>query len=221
MGEEQRKVYDAFRKKAKDAISTGSAKAFDMLPYLTRLRQICVDPSMFYDGYKGGSAKFDELSQLIDDYLKEGHRILIFSQFVKALDNIESKLNLPCFKITGDVDSKKRHEICEKFNAGSKENIVLISLKAGGTGLNLTGADVVIHLDPWWNISAENQASDRSHRIGQTRNVEVIKLICEDSIEQRVIELQNKKKDLIDKMISNDESTVVSASIEDIKFMLQ
>lgn len=221
MGEEQRKVYDAFRKKAKDAISTGSAKAFDMLPYLTRLRQICVDPSMFYDGYKGGSAKFDELSQLIDDYLKEGHRILIFSQFVKALDNIESKLNLPCFKITGDVDSKKRHEICEKFNAGSKENIVLISLKAGGTGLNLTGADVVIHLDPWWNVSAENQASDRSHRIGQTRNVEVIKLICEDSIEQRVIELQNKKKDLIDKMISNDESTVVSASIEDIKFMLQ
>ena len=97
----------------------------------------------------------------------------------------------------------------------------MISLKAGGTGLNLTGADVVIHLDPWWNISAENQASDRSHRIGQTRNVEVIKLICEDSIEQRVIELQNKKKDLIDKMISNDESTVVSASIEDIKFMLQ
>ena len=221
MGDEQRKVYDAFRKKAKDAMSQDGAKAFDMLPYLTRLRQICVDPTMFYEGYKGNSAKFDALTELVDEYLKDGHRILIFSQFVKALENIEKKLNLPCFKITGDVDSKTRHEICEKFNAGSEENIVLISLKAGGTGLNLTGADVVIHIDPWWNVSAENQASDRSHRIGQTKNVEVIKLICEDSIEQRVIELQNKKKDLIDKMISNDESSVVGASLEDIKFMLQ
>ncbi|MGN1405750.1 MAG: DEAD/DEAH box helicase, partial [Erysipelotrichaceae bacterium] len=216
----QRKVYDAFKKQAKDAMNANGGKAFDMLPYLMKLRQICVDPGLLLENYNGEAAKLDLLMELVDDYLKEGHRILIFSQFVKALEAVERRLDIPYYKITGDTDSKVRLKICEDFNNGSKENVVLISLKAGGTGLNLTGADTVIHLDPWWNVSAENQASDRSHRIGQTRNVEVIKLICEDSIEQRVIELQNKKKDLIDRMISNDESSVVSASLEDIRFIL-
>ena len=216
----QRKVYDAFKKQAKDAMNANGGKAFDMLPYLTKLRQICVDPGLLLENYHGEAAKLDLLMELVNDYLKEGHRILIFSQFVKALEAIEKRLEIPYFKITGNTDSKIRLKICEDFNNGSEENIVLISLKAGGTGLNLTGADTVIHLDPWWNVSAENQASDRSHRIGQTRNVEVIKLICEDSIEQRVIELQNKKKDLIDRMISNDDSSVVSASLEDIRFIL-
>ena len=216
----QRKVYDAFKKQAKDAMNANGGKAFDMLPYLTKLRQVCVDPGLLLENYHGEAAKLDLLMELVNDYLKEGHRILIFSQFVKALEAIEKRLEIPYFKITGDTDSKIRLKICEDFNNGSEENIVLISLKAGGTGLNLTGADTVIHLDPWWNVSAENQASDRSHRIGQTRNVEVIKLICEDSIEQRVIELQNKKKDLIDRMISNDDSSVISASLEDIRFIL-
>ena len=99
--------------------------------------------------------------------------------------------------------------------------VFLISLKAGGTGLNLIGADTVIHLDPWWNQAVEDQATDRTYRIGQQRNVEVIKLICEDSIEKRVIELQNMKKDLIGKLISNDESSITKLSIEDLKFILK
>ena len=107
------------------------------------------------------------------------------------------------------------------FNEAEGPDVFLISLKAGGTGLNLTGADTVIHIDPWWNAAAEDQADDRTHRIGQKRNVEVIKLIAEDSIEQRFLELQEIKKDIIDKVISKDDSSVVNATIEDIAFILK
>ena len=106
------------------------------------------------------------------------------------------------------------------FNEGDGPDIFLISLKAGGTGLNLTGADTVIHIDPWWNAAAEDQADDRTHRIGQKRNVEVIKLIAEDSIEQRVLELQDMKKDIIDRVISKDDTSVANAKLEDIAFIL-
>ena len=107
------------------------------------------------------------------------------------------------------------------FNHGSGADVFLISLKAGGTGLNLTGADTVIHLDPWWNVAAENQASDRTHRIGQTKNVEIIKLIAADSIEQRVVELQDIKKEVIKQVISDDDGSVPSAKLEDIAFVLE
>ena len=106
------------------------------------------------------------------------------------------------------------------FNKDEDYKIVLISLKAGGTGLNLVGADVVIHLDPWWNYSAESQASDRAHRIGQTRTVEVIKLIAENSIEEKVVNLQNEKKELVDKVISDNDSSIKSLSIKDLKSIL-
>ena len=125
----QRKVYDAFKKQAKDAMNANGGKAFDMLPYLTKLRQICVDPGLLLENYHGEAAKLDLLMELVNDYLKEGHRILIFSQFVKALEAIEKRLEIPYFKITGDTDSKIRLKICEDFNNGSEENIVLISLK--------------------------------------------------------------------------------------------
>ena len=107
------------------------------------------------------------------------------------------------------------------FNAGTGADIFLISLKAGGTGLNLIGADMVIHLDPWWNTASEDQASDRAHRIGQTRNVEVIRLICRDSVEQKVTELQNTKKALIDALISGSDASVTSVTPEDIQFLLE
>ena len=123
-------------------------------------------------------------------------------------------------KITGQTPGEERVEITNKFNSNRRFKIVLISLKAGGTGLNLIGADTVIHLDPWWNIAAQDQASDRAHRIGQEKNVEVIKLICEDSIEQRVVELQNIKKELIASLISDDESSITNLSLEDIGFIL-
>ena len=123
--------------------------------------------------------------------------------------------------ITGDTKGEDRVKIANEFNSTRRYSIGLVSLKAGGTGLNLVGADVVIHLDPWWNLATENQATDRAHRICQERNVEVIKLISEHSVEERVVELQNIKKDLIDKVISDDDTSITSLSIEDIKFILK
>lgn len=223
MSGEQRKLYDAMRQEARKALETGG-KAFDLLPYLTRLRQICVDPGMFVENYQGGSGKMDMLTSLIPEYLEAHHRILIFSQFVKALEALEKKLNqmgIATSFLSGATSARDRVEMMDSFNNGSGIDVFLISLKAGGTGLNLTGADTVIHLDPWWNVAAENQASDRTHRIGQTRNVEIIKLIAGESIEQRVVELQDLKKEVIRQVISDDDGSVTSASLEDIAFVLE
>ena len=218
----QHKVYESLRLEAQKTLA-GGGKAFDLLPYLTRLRQVCVDPGMFLDGYTGGSGKMDLLSYLITEYLAQGHRILIFSQFVKALEGVEAMLakkNIPVYFLSGSTPAQDRMDMMDSFNNGSGTDVFLISLKAGGTGLNLTGADTVIHLDPWWNVAAQNQASDRTHRIGQTKNVEVIKLIAEGSIEQRVVELQDIKKEVIRQVISDDDGSVTSAKLEDIAFVL-
>ena len=223
MSASQRKLYEAMRMEARSRLSEGG-KAFDILPYLTRLRQVCVDPAMFAEGYSGGSGKLEMLSSLIPEYLEQHHRILIFSQFVKALESVDrllKKLGIPTYFLSGATSARDRIEMMDSFNSGSGTDVFLISLKAGGTGLNLTGADTVIHLDPWWNVAAENQASDRTHRIGQTRNVEVIKLIAADSIEQRVLELQDIKKEVIRQVISDDDGSVTSASLEDIAFVLE
>ncbi|MBQ1347976.1 MAG: Snf2 family helicase, partial [Aeriscardovia sp.] len=223
MSKGQRKVYDAMRMEARQKLEEGG-KAFDMLPYLTRLRQVCVDPGMFIEGYKGGSGKMEMLSTLIPEYLEQHHRILVFSQFVKALEAVREMLEekgIPTYFLSGDTPGKARIEMMDSFNNGSGTDVFLISLKAGGTGLNLTGADTVIHLDPWWNVAAEEQASDRTHRIGQTRNVEVIKLIADDSVEQRVVELQEIKKEIIQQVISDDDGSVTGASLEDIAFVLE
>ena len=223
MSKAQRKVYEAERLKASKMLEEGG-KAFDILPYLTRLRQICIDPSMYLETFTELSSKLELLKTMIPEYLANGHRILIFSQFVKALNSMEAvlkALGIPYYLLTGDTKAKDRISMMNDFNEGLGVDVFLISLKAGGTGLNLTGADTVIHLDPWWNVAAEDQADDRTHRIGQKRNVEVIKLIAEDSIEQRVIELQEIKKNIIDKVISNDDSSVVNATLEDIAFILK
>ena len=223
MSEEQRRIYDAMRMEARKALEEGG-RAFDLLPYLTRLRQVCVDPGMFVENYQGGSGKMSMLSTLIPEYLEAHHRILIFSQFVKALESVQTMLRaqgIDTFFLSGATPAKERVEMMDSFNNGSGTDVFLISLKAGGTGLNLTGADTVIHLDPWWNVAAENQASDRTHRIGQTRNVEVIKLIAGESIEQRVVELQDMKKEVIRQVISDDDGSVTSASLEDIAFVLE
>ena len=225
MSQEQRKLYDAFRLQAKEQLksSDGGSKIMEVLSIITRLRQICVDPSTFVDNFTGESGKITALKDIIQDKMKEGHRFLIFSQFVSALnivkDEIE-KMGIKYYMITGDTSAKERLRICNDFNKDEDYKIVLISLKAGGTGLNLVGADVVIHLDPWWNYSAESQASDRAHRIGQTRTVEVIKLIAENSIEEKVVNLQNEKKELVDKVISDNDSSIKSLSIKDLKSIL-
>ena len=223
MSKEQRKVYDAMRMEAREKLN-GGGKAFDMLPYLMRLRQVCVNPAMFLENYTGGSGKMDLLKTLIPSYLSEGHRILIFSQFVKALESVESTLStlkIPCFFLQGSTSVKDRAKMMDSFNNGNGPDVFLISLKAGGVGLNLTGADTVIHLDPWWNVAAEDQASDRAHRIGQQRNVEIIRLIADNSIEQRVVELQEIKKAVIHEVISDDDGSVTSASLEDIAYILE
>ena len=197
---------------------------FEILPYITRLRQVCVDPAMFVEEYRGGSGKMDFLREMIPEYIAAGHRLLIFSQFVKGLNSVEKILKnagIPYYLLTGATPAKERAAMTDDFNNGGEADVFLISLKAGGTGLNLTGADTVVHLDPWWNVSAENQATDRTHRIGQQRNVEVIKLIAENSIEQRVIELQQLKKDVADRMIAGDDSNVTGATLEDIAFILR
>ena len=224
MTTQQRKIYESYIYNAKESMKDSSGKdMIKILSLLTRLRQLCIHPSLFVENYNGGSGKLDALKEIITDKINDGHRMLIFSQFVSALAILKEQLEEMKIRyemITGDTEAKDRLDICNNFNNNEDIKIVLISLKAGGTGLNLIGADTVIHLDPWWNLAAQNQASDRAHRIGQTRAVEVIQLIAENSIEQRVIELQNEKKQLVEMMISDNEDSIKKLSIEDLKYLL-
>ena len=177
-----------------------------IITLLTRLRQICIDPHILYKNYEEESAKLENLIKIIKEVISNGHKILLFSSFKTALDIVEqkfSKENISSYMISGDVPAKKRQMLVDAFNK-DKTNVFLIMLKSGGTGLNLTSADVVIHLDMWWNPQAENQATDRTHRIGQTKTVEVIKLICKGTIEEKILALQEKKKVLSDKIIEED-----------------
>lgn len=228
---EQKKLYLAELKKTSNEMEEiikkeGFLKSrFKILQLLTKLRQICIDPKIIYDNYEGNSIKIDELINITKKIIENGHKILLFTSFKTALNIVNEKFNqegITTFTIDGNVTSKKRMELVERFNQDDT-NVFLIMLKAGGTGLNLTSADVVIHLDLWWNPQVENQATDRAHRIGQTNNVEVIKLICKGTIEERIIELQNKKKILSDTLIegdNRDENLISKLSEKEIKSLL-
>lgn len=209
---EQKKVYVSQLEQTKEEMDAliekeGFLKSrFKILELLTRLRQICIDPRIVFDNYTGESAKIENVVSLTKDIIKNGHKILLFTSFRTALAIVKdafTKEGITSYVIDGSVSSKKRAELVDQFNEDDT-NVFLIMLKAGGTGLNLTGADVVIHLDLWWNPQAENQATDRAHRIGQTKTVEVIKLICKGTIEEKILELQNKKKKLSDILIDGD-----------------
>ncbi|MEK6263459.1 MAG: DEAD/DEAH box helicase, partial [Clostridium sp.] len=213
MTEGQKKVYLAYLQEAKEELDENiRAKGFNkskfkVLSILTRLRQICCDPSTFIDNYNGGSGKLEALDEILENSLEEGHRILIFSQFTTVLKNISKRLDGKAIKymyLDGSTKSEKRVEMVKTFNSGDTQ-VFLISLKAGGMGINLTGADMVIHFDPWWNPAVEAQATDRAHRIGQKKTVEVIKLIARGTIEEKIFKLQQKKKAIIDSVI-NDET---------------
>ena len=222
MNKEQQKIYDAEIYKAREKMNE-STNTFDILPTLTRLRQICIDPSLYIDKYGGGSEKINTLINCIKEEIASNNKILVFSQFVGALNIIKDRLNKE--KITygiikGDTKSQERVKIAQDFNFNDVYDVLLVSLKAGGTGLNLIGANVVIHLDPWWNYAIEEQASDRAYRIGQTRNVKVLKLIVNNSIEQRVLELQKIKKEVANSIISNDDSSITNLKKEDILYIL-
>ncbi len=228
MGDEQKKVYAAYLANAKREINKNiTEKGFDksrliILSVITRLRQICCDPSIFIENFEGENGKLMALDSIIEENIGTDHRILLFSQFTSLLKNIGKHLvekNVDYMYLDGKTKMEKRGQLVKEFNGG-KGKIFLISLKAGGTGLNLTGADIVIHYDPWWNPAVEQQASDRAHRIGQKKTVEIIKLITRGTIEEKIYEIQDKKRKIINsvmKMDNIDESVILKMTEEDIK----
>lgn len=192
---------------------------FQILAQITKLREICCDPHLLYENYHGKSNKLIATIELIKNNLANGHKILLFSQFTAMLDILHenlARLRLPLFTITGSTPKTKRQEQVQKFNQMAQPGVFLISLKAGGTGINLTGADVVIHYDPWWNLAAEKQATDRAHRIGQKHSVKIYKMVTEDSIEERIIALQQKKAELADIILQNDQIANATMSKDDL-----
>lgn len=230
--DEQKKLYVAELERVKEEMekiieTEGMNKArFLILQLLTKLRQICIDPSIVYDNYKDGSNKLEQLESIVNEYIKNNHKILIFSSFKTALNIVKEKLNkakIKTYMIDGSVPAKDRIEMVDNFNNNDGVKVFLIMLKSGGTGLNLATADVVIHLDLWWNPQAENQATDRAHRIGQKNTVEVIHLITKGTIEEKILELQNKKRILSDKLIDGeirDKNILSELTKEDIKNLL-
>lgn len=220
MEEEQQKIYDAVLLQARDKIlqSNGENKIY-IFSMLTRLRQICCHPKLFMDNYEGESAKLNLTMDILQESIAGNHRILIFSQFTSMLDLLDKELDanqIRHFLLTGTTPSEERFQLVDEFNNNEEIKVFLISLKAGGTGLNLVGADTVIHYDPWWNFSAESQASDRVHRIGQKNNVQIIKMITKGSIEEKILNLQEKKKDLFNKVVSDDPNVLAKLSNEEL-----
>ncbi|ULT55563.1 DEAD/DEAH box helicase [Neobacillus drentensis] len=226
---DQKKLYAAYLAKLREDTlkhldkETIRKNRIKILAGLTRLRQICCHPGLFVDGYKGGSAKLDMLLRMVEESRMSGRRVLIFSQFTKMLELIGRNLammGLPFFYLDGQTPAQERVEICRRFNEGERD-FFLISLKAGGTGLNLTGADTVILYDIWWNPAVEDQAADRAHRIGQKNVVQVIKLVTRGTIEEKISELQDKKRHLIEEIIhSSDDQQTSLLTEEDIREIL-
>ncbi|MBY0146476.1 DEAD/DEAH box helicase [Neobacillus niacini] len=225
---EQKKLYGAYLAKLrhdtlkhldKDTLRKNKIR---ILAGLTRLRQICCHPGLFVDGYKGSSAKFEQLLRIIEEAKLAGRRVLIFSQFTKMLQLIGREMavqGMPFFYLDGQTPSEERLELTNRFNAGERD-LFLISLKAGGTGLNLTGADTVVLYDLWWNPAVEEQAADRAHRMGQTNIVQVIKLVARGTIEEKMNELQEKKRELIEEIIDSKDKGSSSLTEEDIREIL-
>lgn len=225
---DQKKLYAAYLAKLRhDTLKhldkdTFRKNRIKILAGLTRLRQICCHPALFVEGYKGSSAKFEQLKQIIEESKLSGRRVLIFSQFTKMLQLIGRELSIqgrPFFYLDGQTPSEERVKLCNRFNSGERD-IFLISLKAGGTGLNLTGADTVILYDIWWNPAVENQAADRAYRMGQTNTVQVIKLVARGTIEEKMNELQDKKRHLVEEIIDAKEKVSFTLTEEDLREIL-
>ena len=209
MTKEQKKVYktyiDDIKNKMKEKDLTKDK--ITIFSYLTKLRQLALDPGILVDGYIGGSGKIDVTVDLINEFINNNHKILLFSQFTYVLDNIKTIFDaegIEYFYLDGSTKASERVSLVNEFNNSNKVKVFLISLKAGGTGLNLTSADVVIHFDPWWNPAIEDQATDRAHRFGQKNVVEVIKLISKGSIEEKIIKLQESKKEIINEIMNGN-----------------
>jgi superfamily II DNA or RNA helicase len=226
---EQKKLYAAYLAKLKHEtlkhLNKGDYKKnqIKILAGLTRLRQLCCHPALFVEGYQGSSAKFEQLMDIVKECQTSGKRILIFSQFTKMLEMIGRALStqgVSYFYLDGKTPSSERVALCNRFNEG-EQNVFLISLKAGGTGLNLTGADTVVLYDLWWNPAVEQQAADRAHRMGQKKVVQVIRLIASGTIEDKMNELQEKKRDLIGEVINSGQENLSTITEQDIREILR
>ena len=211
MEEEQEKLYTAHVQRIKLMLDGQTEEEFasgkiQMLAELTRLRQLCCDPSMVYQNYQGESAKLLMCMDLIKNAIDGGHRILLFSQFTSMLAILQERMQkegIPFLTLTGATPKERRAELVDSFQRG-EASVFCISLKAGGTGLNLTAADIVIHYDPWWNVAVQNQATDRAHRIGQKNPVTVYKLIAKSTIEEKILRLQEKKSELAEQLLGHE-----------------
>lgn len=193
--------------------------SFLVIQMLTRLRQICCEPRMLYENISTMSSKLAVCIDLIETLKANDKKVLLFSSFTKIFDWLEEEFNkrdIKYHKITGAVDKTKRKKEVDAFQTDDS-NVFLISLKAGGTGLNLTQAQAVIHFDPWWNVSAQNQATDRAYRIGQTKNVLVYQLLMKNSVEEKIFELQKHKKELSDMFVENSTGGIASLSKDELK----
>lgn len=232
LSDDQKKLYvaelDNVKKKLNDIMSDGGINRarFMILQLLMKLRQICIDPSIVYDDYNGSSNKIDMFVNVTREAISNGHKVLVFTSFRSALNIVKDRLDkesIISYVIDGSVKSHDRIDRVNAFNNSTNPCVFLIMLKSGGTGLNLTSADIVIHLDLWWNPQAENQATDRAHRIGQKNVVEVIKLITRGTIEEKILDLQSKKMMLSDKVIDGNvrDSNIISNLTEnDIRNLL-
>lgn len=226
MTEKQKEYYklnlDSIKKKAKE-----ENNFISVLSFLTKLRQIALDPSIVDENYHGGSGKVNAILKLIESSLKENKKTLIFSQFTTILSKLKDKLeplNIKYYYLDGSTKAEERVRLCEEFNNSLDVKLFLISLKAGGTGLNLTSAERVIHFDPWWNPAVENQATDRAHRIGQKNEVEVIKIISKDTIEENIMKLKKEKNRIISSVLSEDNSQDFKGSFlskKEIEYLLE
>ncbi len=226
LSEAERRLYEGVRTTALAALEQagqdeGAGVRFQVLAALTRLRQACCHPRLLDPASTVPSTKEKALLRLVTDLRDEGHRALIFSQFVRHLELARAALleaGWRCLQLDGSTPAKERQRLVEEFQAGTGD-VFLISLKAGGTGLNLTAASYVIHLDPWWNPAAEDQASDRTHRIGQTRPVTVYRLVAGETVEEQILELQADKRELVQALISGADR-VAPLSVEELVGLL-
>ncbi len=233
----QRKLYDACEQKLREDLTAQRRERkknrelpaelrkppVEVLAELTRLRQICCDPRLAYEGYKGYGAKLDAICDLVESAANDGQKTLVFSQFTSFLDLIAQRLDadgILYYTITGATPKRRRVALAETFNSDNTPAF-LISLKAGGTGLNLTGASVVVHADPWWNAAAQNQATDRAHRIGQNRAVSVYRVIAEGTIEERIVNLQQQKADLAETIVGAEGTSLASLTQDELLELLE
>ncbi|MGN0072671.1 MAG: SNF2-related protein [Coriobacteriales bacterium] len=220
---EQLKLYSAHESRLRRSLADESEQELRegriaVLAELTKLRQLCCDPRLLYSNARGSGAKLGAIAELVQSAQDSGQKVLIFSQFTSFLALIGAELSAhgwSYYTITGATPKEERVQLVERFNA-DEVPVFLISLKAGGTGLNLTGASVVIHADPWWNAAAQNQATDRAHRIGQSRDVSVFKVIADGTIEERILELQEAKSNLADAVLQADGASLASLSREEL-----